>query len=149
MRPFWSPVKMEICIRMPQPKNWRRRHLQLIERIWKKELAYECPSSRKISFKSKFFLSKSDHFFSYWYLYFKPLLGWECAYVCHNLRAIKEEFYENSKNIKEVIGIQGIFILEIKHQKYIFYQNLTIFSATCASILNSNRSGDMHSHVTT
>ena len=38
--------------------------------------------------------------------------------------------------MKQAIGIQGIFILEIKLQQYIFCQNLTIFSATYASILN-------------
>ena len=32
--------------------------------------------------------------------------------------------------------MQGTFILESNLQQYIFYQNLTIFSATSASILN-------------
>ena len=34
-----------------------------------------------------------------------PMLGWECAYVCHNLRTEKKKkkgFTLNSKNIKEV-----------------------------------------------
>ena len=48
----------------------------------------------------------------------------------------KKEFTLNSWNMKQATGIQGTFILEIKLQQYIFYENLTIFSATYASILN-------------
>ena len=48
----------------------------------------------------------------------------------------KKELTLNSWNMKQATGIQGTFILEIKLQQYIFYENLTIFSATYASILN-------------
>ena len=28
MRPFWILFKMKMCIRVPQPKDWKRRHVR-------------------------------------------------------------------------------------------------------------------------
>ena len=48
----------------------------------------------------------------------------------------KKAFAVNSQNTKQGIGIQLTFILEIKLQKYIFYQNITIFLVADAFILH-------------
>ena len=50
---------------------------------------------------------------------------------------MKKVFTANSHNKNKKIGIQVTFILEIKLEKYIFYQSPTIFSTTYSSILNS------------
>ena len=49
--------------------------------------------------------------------HFEPLLGWECAYVCHNVSTEKKTFTVNSQNVKQAIGIQVTFISENKFQK--------------------------------
>ena len=49
----------------------------------------------------------------------------------------KKEFALNSENIKETIGIQFIFMLKIKLQKYIFWENMTFFLAANISFLNT------------
>ena len=49
---------------------------------------------------------------------------------------MKKVFTANSHNKNQKIGIQVTFILEIKLQKYIFYQNPTIFLTTYSPILN-------------
>ena len=57
----------------------------------------------------------------------EPLLGWECAYVCHDLWTEKKAFTVNRGNIKQTVAIHVTFILEKYLQKYIFYQNRIIF----------------------
>ena len=49
----------------------------------------------------------------------------------------KKEFALSSENIKETIGIQFIFMLKIKLQKYIFWENMTFFLAANISFLNT------------
>ena len=50
----------------------------------------------------------------------EPMLGWECAYICHNFRTEKEGIDKiNREDVKQTIGIQVTLILEIKPQKYI------------------------------
>ena len=66
---------------------------------------------------------------------FEPLLGWECAYVCHNQRTEKEGILDKRTEY-ETIGIQVTFILEIKLQVYIFKAKYDHFSAGNASFLN-------------
>ena len=39
------------------------------------------------------FLSKYDHFFTFWCLHFEHMLGWECANSCHNLQTKKGGIY--------------------------------------------------------
>ena len=46
----------------------------------------------------------------------------------------KKAFTINSQNIDQEIDIQVTFILQIKLQKYIFYQSTTILLANYASI---------------
>ena len=47
-------------------------------------------------------LSKCDHFFQKLCVQFEPLLGWESAFICHDLRTEKEGIYvkrqENKRN---------------------------------------------------
>ena len=58
------------------------------------------------------------------------------ASVCHDLRTEKNGFTLKSENLKETIGIQLTFTLEIKSQKYTFLQNMTIFLAAYVFFLN-------------
>ena len=44
MCPFWHPVRMGKCIRMPQPKNWKGSHLRWKVKIKNKRLLYKWPS---------------------------------------------------------------------------------------------------------
>ena len=81
--------------------------------------------------------------------YFEPLLGWECAYVCYDLRNEKKAFTVNRENIKQTIAVQVTFILKKKLSNYIFYQNLAIFSATYVSNLNPCYDGNVHPYATT
>ena len=63
----------------------------------------------------------SEHETSLLYVFFEPLIGWEYAYVCHDLRSEKQSIYSlNSKNIKQAISVQETFIWEIKLQNYNF-----------------------------
>ena len=55
MRPFCAPIRMEMCLRMPQYKNWKEKHLWQKIRIQNKQLAYKWLSSWKLSFKKKIF----------------------------------------------------------------------------------------------
>ena len=86
------------------------------------------------------FSAKYNCFFSDLSVYFQPLLGWECPYTweCpHTTKVLKKTaFTINCKRKFKKIGFQVNFILEIKLQKYIFYQNTTIFFVTSVSILN-------------
>ena len=79
---------------------------------------------------------------------FEHLLGWECENSCHTTYKQKE-FTLNSYIKKQVTGMQGTFILEINLQRYIFYQNRIIFSATYASILKPCWYENLHWYATT
>ena len=46
-------------------------------------------------------------------VYFEPLLGWECAYECYDVRTEIKAFTVNRENIKQ----KGTFILEKKFPK--------------------------------
>ena len=48
----------------------------------------------------------------------------------------KKAFTKNGQNKIQKIGVQVTFILEIKLEKYIFYEDASIFSGALASILN-------------
>ena len=71
--------------------------------------------------------------FSFVCIHYDSLLGWEYAYVCHELKTEKKTFTVNSRNIKQAIVIQFTFIMEMNLQKVHFYQNMTIFSAADVS----------------
>ena len=49
----------------------------------------------------------------------------------------REAFAVNSQSIKQAIGIQMTFLLEIKLQKYILKQIITIFLAASVSLLST------------
>ena len=55
----------------------------------------------------------------------------------------------NKQNKTQGIGIQVTFILEIKLHKYLFNQNITISSASEASILNWCQDGYVNKYATT
>ena len=116
---IWRPVTIRMCIRMPRIKNWKKKHLKEKERIWKKQLAHHWTLSWKLSLKVHVF---SKLWLIFWWLsvHFELLLGWECAYVCHNIKTEKKASDEKRENIKQAIGIQITFIMEIKLEKYIF-----------------------------
>ena len=57
-------------------------------------------SSWKLSFQSTCFI-KIRQFFSNFYIHFEFLLGWECTYICHDLRTEKEEIYVKKGEYKE------------------------------------------------
>ena len=78
-------------------------------------MACKWPSSYKLSFKSIFFLANMT--------IFQPvmLLSRMGMYIrMPQDRNWKKVFAVNSQNIKQAIGIQVTFILEIEFQKYIF-----------------------------
>ena len=60
----------------------------------------------------------------------------EFGYVFHNLRIANKDIYSKEENIKQAIGIQVSFILEINLQKYIFWQNSTNFLAANMTFLS-------------
>ena len=70
----------------------------------------------KIKLEKSIVSKKYNHCFqALLWVFFNPLLGWECAYVCHKLK--RKVFRVKSRNIKEVIGVKVTFISENKHQK--------------------------------
>ena len=68
----------------------------------KQAISIQATSSRKISIKKNILLSKCDHLFSKLWVHFEPLLGWEYAFICHDLRTEKQDIYvkkrENERN---------------------------------------------------
>ena len=56
--------------------------------------------------------------------------------------------HEKTREYKTSIGIQVTIILENKLQKEIFYQNMTIFLPTDASILDPCLDRNVHTHIT-
>ena len=50
--------------------------------------------------QKEYFLAKYDSFFSELCVHFEPLLRWECAYVCHDIKTEKEEIYNKQREYK-------------------------------------------------
>ena len=66
----------------------------------------------------------------FWATYASILnLGWECAYVRATKELKKKAFRINGQNKNLEIAIQMTFILETKHQKYIFLSKLDHISS--------------------
>ena len=66
----------------------------------------------EIKTKTYICLEKYDCYFGDLCVHFEPLIEWECAYACHNIRNKKMAFTVNIQNIKQAIGIQVTFILK-------------------------------------
>ena len=47
----------------------------------------------EIKLKRYICFAKCDYYFGDLFVHFEPLLGWECAYVCYNIRTEKEGTY--------------------------------------------------------
>ena len=79
-----------------------RKELTVKSKIKKQGIGIQVTSSQKISIKKNVPLSKCDHFFQKLCVHFEPLLGWESAFICHDLRTEKEGIYvkrqENKRN---------------------------------------------------
>ena len=56
----------------------------------KQAIGIQVTSSRKISIKKIILVLKPDRFFSKLCINFEPLLGWKCAFICHEVRTGKE-----------------------------------------------------------
>ena len=61
----------------------------------------------------------------------------------------KKAFIVKCQNIKQPIGIQLTFMLEIKIEKYIFRQNMTMFLVADMSFLNQCYDVNVHTYATT
>ena len=61
----------------------------------------------------------------------------------------KKAFTTNSQNLKQAIGMQMILIFQVKFQKKIFQQNITISSASYVFILNPCQDGNVDPYTTT
>ena len=61
----------------------------------------------------------------------------------------KKEFTLNSKNMKQEIGLQLTFHLDIEIEKVHFQQNMTIFAATNSFMLNCCQDGNKDKYATT
>ena len=70
----------------------------------------------EIKLKRYMCLANYDGFFGGLCVHFELLLGWECTYVCRNIKTEKENTV-NTQNIKQTIGIQLIFITEKYFQR--------------------------------
>ena len=84
MHPFSNPVTIGIYTRMPRLKNWKKAFKAKVENR-KQAIVLQ------VIFISKIKLKK--YIFSRYQVLFEPLLGLECAYVCHKLRTGKEGIY--------------------------------------------------------
>ena len=91
MRPFWTPIRKRMCIRMPRLKKWKTAFTINSQKKIKK-VAFRWPSSWKLNFKSTC-LIKIRQFFSEFCYHIEPLFWWECAYICHDLKNEKEGIY--------------------------------------------------------
>ena len=60
-----------------------------------------------------------------------------------------KELTINGQDINQIIGIQLTIMLEIKLQKYVFYQNMTSFLAAVVSFLNPCEDGNVQTYATT
>ena len=54
----------------------------------------------QIKLKRYIYFAKYDCCFGNSCVHFEPLLGWECAYVCHNIRTEKESTYGKNSEQK-------------------------------------------------
>ena len=96
---------MGMSMPMSRLENWKRRNLMKKEKKQNKHLACMWPSCSKLILVN--LLAKYYPAFSCIYVLFEPLLGCECAYVCHNLWTEKKKASAvNSQHIKEAIAIQ-------------------------------------------
>ena len=117
---FLTPVRMRMCIRTRYDLRIEK------ERICSKQREYKtknCHTSYLHLGKeaSKVgFLLKSGNFLSDLRVQFEPLLGLECASICHDLKLKKKRFMLKGTNMIEANGIHVTFMLEIKIQKYLF-----------------------------
>ena len=117
---FLTPVRMRMYIRTRYDLRIEK------ERICSKQRKYKtknCHTSYLHLGKeaSKVgFLLKSGNFLSDLRVQFEPLLGLECASVCHDLKTKKEEIYAKRHEYHRSKWHTCNFMLEIKIQKYIF-----------------------------
>ena len=82
-------------------------------------------------------LAKYDCYFGDLCVHFESLLGWECAYVCHNVRTEKESTYGKKPKQKT----SNWHTSDLLHGKealkgILFSKKNTIFSVTFGFILN-------------
>ena len=132
MRPFWTPVKKRMCISMPGLNTWEIKRIYEEKKI--KQVAFKWPSFWKLIFKSTCFIEIWPLFSSFC-VYFEPLLGWKCAYVCHDLRTEKEGIYVKKREYKRSNWHLGDLALEILAWNVHLFQILAIYWATDSSIL--------------
>ena len=104
----------------------------------------------EINLQKETFLAKYDCFSADLCAHFETLLGWECTYICHNIRLKKKLFTVYNHNIKQETGIQVALIMEKKlHKKNIYQQKSTVISVTFGFILNPCQDGNLHTYATT
>ena len=118
MRSFWTPVRKGMYIRIPRLRTEKKAFTVNRKNI-KQKIAIKMTFILEVSFKS-IFLSKYDHFSICWCMYFEHILGWECAYLCHNPRTEKEDVYDKYREHKTSKGIEATFTLEFKLQSTFF-----------------------------
>ena len=103
----------------------------------------------EIKLKRYICFAKYDSYFGDWCVHFDPMLRWECAYVCLNVRTEKGNTYGEKSWEKKAIGIQVTFISQKKLQKQHFLAKNTVFLATYASILNPCYDQNVPTYTTT
>ena len=77
---------MEMFIRMSQETNGKKRNKR-------QAIGIQVTSSQKIIIEKNILLSNCDHFFRKLCVHLEPLLGWESAFISHDLRTEKEGIY--------------------------------------------------------
>ena len=111
-------------------------------------MTYNCSSSRKLSFKKNIFQKNMTIFSAS-----ETSISSSCQDANVHMYATtyelkKKAFATNSQNVKQAVGMQMILIFQVKFQKNIFQQNITI-SAIYVFISKPCQDGNVDTYTKT
>ena len=87
---------MGVCIHMPLLKNKKKNAFKAKRKSIKQTVDIQVTFISEIKVQSEHFLAKFDCVLGNLCIHFEPVLGWECGYVCLDLRT-ETEGIENKK----------------------------------------------------
>ena len=83
-----------MCIHIPQRNNLKMKAFTINSQNKNQEISIHMTFILEIKLQKESY-ARYDHSFSpnRKFVLFEPLLGWQCVYVCHDLRTEKEGIY--------------------------------------------------------
>ena len=97
---FVNPSYDRNVHRYDTTKELRKKAFKAKEDNIKPQVLYRWPSSWKLNVKITDLFANYDHLFIRKCALFQPLLGWECACACHNVRTEAEDMYTKKSEYK-------------------------------------------------